>query len=104
MQGFGQFGKHRVETPSLIRYGEMTQDEFFVSADTARNGIVIKNESATENMVFLKHFGPGNPQAPIGEIDRDYRRRRLSSATFPGPCSNKKIDVHSIISASAWRG
>jgi hypothetical protein len=66
VQGFGRFGKHRAETPSLIRFGEMTQDEFFVTADAAQNGIVVRNESATENMVFLKHFGPGNPQAPIG--------------------------------------
>jgi hypothetical protein len=66
VQGWGQFGKHRAETPALIRFGEMTQDEFFVTADAARKGIVIKNESATENLVFLKHFGPGNPQAPIG--------------------------------------
>jgi hypothetical protein len=43
----------------------MTQDEFFVTADAARNGVVIRNESATEPMVFLKHFGPGNPQAPM---------------------------------------
>lgn len=66
VQGWGQFGKHRAETPSLIRYGQMTQDEFFVTADAARNGIVVKNESATEPMVFLKHFGPKNPQAGIG--------------------------------------
>lgn len=66
VQGSGQFGKHRAETPSLIRYGQMTQDEFFVTADAARNGIVVKNESATEPMVFLKHFGPKNPQAGIG--------------------------------------
>lgn len=65
VQGWGQFGKHRAETPSLIRFGQMTQDEFFVTADAARNGIVVRNESATENMVFLKHFGPGNPQAPL---------------------------------------
>src|SRR6185312_3174480 len=66
VQGWGQFGKHRAETPSLIRYGQMTQDEFFVTADAAKEGIVVKNESATENMVFLKHFGPKNPDAPIG--------------------------------------
>ncbi len=66
VQGFGQFGKHRAETPALIRFGEMTQDEFFVSAGAAKNGIEIRNESATENMVFLKHFAPGNTQAPIG--------------------------------------
>ena len=43
----------------------MTQDELFVSAAAARNGIVVQNQSATENLVFLKHFGPGNPQAPM---------------------------------------
>ena len=66
VQGYGQFGKHEVETPALIRYGQMTRDELFVSADTAKNGIAITNRSETEPMVFLKHFGPGNPQAPIG--------------------------------------
>src|SRR2546421_2601930 len=44
VQGFGQFGKHSAETPSLIRYGQMTQDEFFVTADAAKEGLVIKNE------------------------------------------------------------
>ena len=66
VQGFGKFGRHDVETPSLIRYGQMTQDELFVSAAAAQNGIVVKNQSKTENLVFLKHFGPGNPQAPMG--------------------------------------
>ncbi len=64
VQGFGRFGKHVVETPAMIRYGQMTQDELFVSVDAARNGIVVKNESKTEELVFLKHFGPGNPEAP----------------------------------------
>jgi len=58
VQGWGKFGKHAAETPSLIRYGQMTQDEFFVSADAAAGGVVIENRSETENMVFLKHFGP----------------------------------------------
>ena len=64
VQGYGTFGKHQVETPAMIRYGQMTQDELFVSVDAARNGIAIKNESKTEDLVFLKHFGPGNPEAP----------------------------------------
>lgn len=63
-EGFGRFGKHDVETPSLIRFGEMTQDELFVTADAAANGVVITNRSKTENLVMLKHFGPGNPDAP----------------------------------------
>ena len=67
-QGFGSIGKHAVETPALIRYGQMTSDELFVSLDAAANGVTIVNQSATENLVMLKHFGPGNPEAPIGRV------------------------------------
>jgi len=63
-QGYGAVGKHDVETPSLIRYGQMTQDELFVTSPAASNGVVITNKSKTENLVILKHFGPGNPEAP----------------------------------------
>ena len=31
-----------------------------------QNGVVIVNRSDSEDLVMLKHFGPGNPQAPIG--------------------------------------
>ena len=61
--GWGQFGKFEVETPSLIRFGQMTRDELFVSAPAASHGISIINRSETENLVMLKHFGPGNPDA-----------------------------------------
>jgi hypothetical protein len=63
-QGYGTFGKHEVETPSLIRYGQMTRDELFVTIDAASEGVRIINKSETENLVMLKHFGPGNPEAP----------------------------------------
>jgi hypothetical protein len=62
-QGFGHIGKHPVETPTMIRFGEMTQDELFVSASVAREGVQIKNSSAKEPLVLLKHFAPGNPDA-----------------------------------------
>jgi hypothetical protein len=65
--GYGQVGVHDVETPSLIRYGQMTADELFVSADAAKNGVLIANTSETENLVMLKHFGPGNPDAPTAK-------------------------------------
>jgi hypothetical protein len=58
VQGHGTVGKHQVATPALIRYGQMTQDELFVTAEAASKGVAIQNESATENLVFLKHFGP----------------------------------------------
>jgi hypothetical protein len=62
-QGFGQFGSHRVETPALIRFGELTNDELFVSVDAATRGVSITNDSDKEPLVILKHFGPGNPDA-----------------------------------------
>lgn len=62
-QGQGSIGKHAVQTPSMIRFGEMTQDELFVSASAAQGGVRIENRSETEPLVILKHFGPGNPDA-----------------------------------------
>ncbi len=64
-QGYGNLGVHEIETPTLIRYGQMTKDELFVSADAARHGVTIRNRSDSENLVMLKHFGPGNPEAPV---------------------------------------
>jgi hypothetical protein len=63
VQGWGSVGKHDVETPSLIRYGQMTRDELFVTAEAARGGVVVTNRSDCEDLVMLKHFGPGNPDA-----------------------------------------
>lgn len=65
MQGHGKMGVWNVETPSLIRYGQLTNDEFFVSEKAAREGVRIVNTSATDPIVMLKHFGPGNPDLNI---------------------------------------
>ena len=62
-QGYGTFGTLAVSTPSMIRFGEMTEDELFVTAPAARNGVRIENRSDTDPLVILKHFGPGNPDA-----------------------------------------
>jgi hypothetical protein len=62
-QGYGMFGKLAVSTPTMIRFGEMTQDELFVSAEAAKAGVRIQNLSETDPLVLLKHFGPGNPEA-----------------------------------------
>ena len=63
VQGWGSVGKMDVETPSLIRYGQMTKDELFVTACAAQQGVAVTNRSDKENLVILKHFGPGNPDA-----------------------------------------
>jgi len=62
-QGRGSVGKHAVESPSMIRYGQMTKDELFVTAAAAANGVKVTNESDVEDLVMLKHFGPGNPDS-----------------------------------------
>ncbi|MHC4626796.1 MAG: hypothetical protein ACYTDV_07415 [Planctomycetota bacterium] len=61
MQGHGKFGVWDIETPALIRYGQLSDDEFFVSEAAAKEGIVITNPSKNDPIVLLKHFGPGNP-------------------------------------------
>ncbi|MBI4477961.1 MAG: hypothetical protein HY654_12355 [Acidobacteria bacterium] len=62
-QGHGRFGPLQVATPAMIRFGEMTQDELFVTADRAQTGVRITNDSPVDPLVILKHFGPGNPDA-----------------------------------------
>ncbi len=63
-QGHGELDGMPLETPTLIRYGELTFDEYFVSEDAAKRGVRIVNRSAVEPLVMLKHFGPGNPERP----------------------------------------
>ncbi|AKD56589.1 class I mannose-6-phosphate isomerase [Spirosoma radiotolerans] len=61
MQGHGKLNDWHIETPALIRYGQLTNDEFFVSEKAAMTGVTIVNASTTDPIVMLKHFGPGNP-------------------------------------------
>jgi len=61
VQGHGRMGTWDVESPALIRFGELSSDEFFVTEEAARAGVAISNPSRTEPLVMLKHFGPENP-------------------------------------------
>ena len=58
MQGHGAMGVWNIETPTLIRYGQLTNDEFFVSAAAAAEGVTITNPSDADPIVMLKHFAP----------------------------------------------
>lgn len=64
IQGHGAFGGFDCESPTYIRYGELSADEFFVSHGAAKAGIRVRNSSKYEPLVILKHFGPdcGIPQ------------------------------------------
>jgi hypothetical protein len=65
MQGHGKMGVWDVETPALIRFGQLTHDEYFVSEKAANEGVKITNLSKTDPLVMLKHFGPDNPDLKI---------------------------------------
>lgn len=65
MQGHGRFGSYNAEAACMLRYGQLSSDEYFVSEAAARNGVVITNQSEFEPIVMLKHFGPNNPDAPF---------------------------------------
>src|SRR5258705_8287321 len=47
-QGHGSFGKLTVSTPSMIRFGQSTEDELFVTPAAAQNGFGIANTSETD--------------------------------------------------------
>jgi hypothetical protein len=57
VQGEGTVGVHDVATPTLIRFGQMTADELFISADAAAAGYTVKN-TGPGPLVSLRYFGP----------------------------------------------
>ncbi len=64
VQGKGQIGKLKLQTPAMIRFGQMTEDEVFVTAKAANDGVEIEN-TGTEPLVSLRYFGPEvNQKAP----------------------------------------
>jgi hypothetical protein len=64
VQGHGKFGVYSAETATMLRYGQLSADEYFVSEAAARKGITIVNESRFEPLVMLKHFGPNHADMP----------------------------------------
>jgi hypothetical protein len=71
VQGNGKIGKHNLQTPAMIRFGELTEDEYFVCHDAARAGVTYEN-TGSEPLVILRYFGPeANPEAPkIGDASK----------------------------------
>ena len=63
-QGRGTIGVHDCETPTLLRFGQLSCDEFFVTDEAAARGVTVTNTSRVEPLVMLKHFGPVCPGKP----------------------------------------
>jgi hypothetical protein len=57
VQGRGRIGRLAVQTPVMIRFGAMTEDEIFISHEAATRGVEIEN-TGSEPLVGLRYFGP----------------------------------------------
>jgi hypothetical protein len=60
--GHGTIGGLEISAISSIRYGQLSNDEVFVTAGAVDDGVTVTNASTTDDLVILKHFGPGNAQ------------------------------------------
>jgi hypothetical protein len=57
VQGKGRIGSLNLQTPVLVRFGEETEDEVFISHEAASAGVEIEN-TGSEDLVSLRYFGP----------------------------------------------
>jgi hypothetical protein len=65
VQGSGKINGQPLNSPKLIRFHELTEDEYFCTDDGANAGVIFENTSETEPLVCLRYFGPeANPNAP----------------------------------------
>jgi hypothetical protein len=65
VQGSGTINGEVLNSPKLIRFNELTEDEYFCTEDGAKKGVTFRNTSTTEPLVCLRYFGPEvNPDAP----------------------------------------
>ncbi len=71
VQGKGRMGKLNLQTPAMIRFGEETEDEVFITAEAAQAGVEIEN-TGSEPLVGLRYFGP-DTHAKVPMVG-DYRK------------------------------
>ena len=57
--------KLKLNSPKMIGFHELTNDEVFVTEMAAKAGVTYENTSSVEPLVLLRYFGPEvNPDAP----------------------------------------
>ena len=64
-------GKLALQTPAMIRFGQHTEDEVFITYEAATAGVEIEN-TGSEPLVGLRYFGP-NVHSKLPKIG-DYKR------------------------------
>ncbi len=71
VQGRGRIGRLALQTPAMIHFGEETEDEVFITAETAMSGVEVEN-TGSEPLVGLRYFGP-DTHSSLPKIG-DYKR------------------------------
>lgn len=56
IQGFGTINGMELSSPNMIRFGQLTHDEYFVTEPASRAGVTFTNLSKSEPLVILRHF------------------------------------------------
>ncbi|MBR2572459.1 MAG: hypothetical protein IKE30_10130 [Clostridia bacterium] len=56
VQGFGTINGMELSSPNMIRFGELTHDEYFVTQKAAKEGVTFTNLSKGEPLVILRHY------------------------------------------------
>lgn len=64
VQGHGTFGDLECEAPGMLRFDQLSADEFFVSESAAQKGVCIENRSSYEPLVILQNFANNNREVP----------------------------------------
>jgi ATP-dependent Clp protease ATP-binding subunit ClpA len=92
VQGSGKINGQPLNSPKLIRFHELTEDEYFCTEDGAKAGVTFENTSETEPLVCLRYFGPEvNPDAPAMGA---YRKNKFSGARASGGSAGSKGLFH----------
>jgi hypothetical protein len=73
VQGKGKIGKLNLQTPALIRFGQETEDEVFISHEAATAGYLVEN-NGSEPLVGLRYFGP-DVHKKVPNVG-DYRKKK----------------------------
>jgi hypothetical protein len=64
VQGHGKIGDVELSSPNMIRFGELTHDEYFVSEEASKNGVRFTNSSLSQPLVVLRHYAD-HPDLPL---------------------------------------
>ena len=101
-QGYGTFGALQVSTPSMIRFGQMTEDELFVTADGGAGGRAHREpqrDRSARDPEALRSGQSGRRAVAIAEVERQevglmtdaIARTDIQRSTTPcGPASSAR--------------